>query len=453
MTPAVRKVLLQFLFAAGGLVLVTIVVFTVWRMRLASDIDRQLAAIRAAGLPTNGEEANAYYPAVTDEENAAVKMPEAFALMTNYPDHRSKEVDSIKLPSGKDALTPEQMELLAGYCTMNSHALAQARETIKLPHSRYPMDLSWGAATMLPHLPGLKRLSQIADYQSLLDAKSSAADISTIIGMARTLDTEPIIISKLVRIAMLNIAEQTLERRLNSDGMNDVELEHLGELFAESAKTNQMANALIGERAMNIRYFRMSYVEIQKLARAGDDNPSEQGGPPLPGPRPFIFNLTGFFERDLRFYLQSMQTNISFAETQPINVSQISNVQEQISQTSRHNFYILSSMLLPALGTATIKEAKGLAQVRTAQTALAVERFRLANGKLPDKLSELVPQFLSAVPEDPFDGQPLRYHRLEKGYVVYSISSDGQDNGGRERPTDAKSSDKTPYDITFTVER
>jgi len=85
--------------------------------------------------------------------------------------------------------------------------------------------------------------------------------------------------------------------------------------------------------------------------------------------------------------------------------------------------------------------------------AAFVERFRLARGSLPENLNELVPQFLSAVPGDPFDGQPLRYHRLGKGYVIYSVGRDGLDDGGREKPADWKSSDKTTYDITVTVER
>ena len=54
---------------------------------------------------------------------------------------------------------------------------------------------------------------------------------------------------------------------------------------------------------------------------------------------------------------------------------------------------------------------------------------------------------------DPFDGHSLRYKRLEMGYVIYSIGEDGEDNGGRERPVNIKSTDKTHYDITFTVER
>ena len=430
-----------------------VITFVIWRVNLAHDVDAKLQAIRAAGLPTSGAEANDYYVAVPDNENSAIKMAGAFALMTNYNDRRSNEVAAIKFPARKDTLTPEQLELLSGCLAMNSNVLVQAGEAVKLPRCRYPMDLSWGAATPMPHLAKLKKLSLLAEYQTLLDTYNSAAAISVIIGMARTLDTEPSIISKLVRIAILNMAEIALERRLNAGGLDEVELNHLGQLFAEAAKTNQMSNGLIGERAAFMRYFRMSFAEIKKLANDSEKNLSEQGGLPIPGAQPFIFKLTGFFERDLRFYLQGMETNISLASTFPKNISMITNVEEQISQTSRRNYYILSSMLLPALGNTIIKESNGLAQVRTAQAALAVERFRLAHGRLPENLNELVPQFFSAVPIDPFDGAPLRYHRLAKGYVIYSVGRDGHDDGGREKPADWKSSDKTTYDITFTVER
>ena len=47
-----------------------------------------------------------------------------------------------------------------------------------------------------------------------------------------------------------------------------------------------------------------------------------------------------------------------------------------------------------------------------------------------------LPAYLDAVPLDPFDGQVLRYRRVEDGVVIYSISSDEIDNNGnfdRER--------------------
>ena len=91
-----------------------------------------------------------------------------------------------------------------------------------------------------------------------------------------------------------------------------------------------------------------------------------------------------------------------------------------------------------------------------AETALAIERFRLAHqNQLPDSLAALAPIYLKAIPTDPFDGQPLRYKLLEKGYVIYSIGPDLKDDGGLSKKYDAKgkSDPKAPLDLTFTVER
>ncbi len=58
---------------------------------------------------------------------------------------------------------------------------------------------------------------------------------------------------------------------------------------------------------------------------------------------------------------------------------------------------------------------------------------------------------LPAVPTDPFDDPPLRYKKLARGSVVYSVGPDSTDGGGKEKP--ATASDSARYDITFTVER
>ena len=93
------------------------------------------------------------------------------------------------------------------------------------------------------------------------------------------------------------------------------------------------------------------------------------------------------------------------------------------------------------------------ASIQLAITALAIERYRLERGRLPDALKELAPQFIEAIPTDPFDGAPLRYRRLARGYKVYSVGLDGHDDGGREPPEQKKTTDNTSYDITFVVER
>ena len=81
---------------------------------------------------------------------------------------------------------------------------------------------------------------------------------------------------------------------------------------------------------------------------------------------------------------------------------------------------------MPAVGGATSREAQDLAHLRLAQTAVALEQFRAAGGnRYPDNLAELSPKFLAAVPEDPFDGQPLRYAKSGNGYTLHSIGPPG----------------------------
>jgi hypothetical protein len=430
--------------------------FILWRLNLNHDINLELAAIRAAGLPTNGQEANDYYPAVPDNQNAAVAMRDVFRLMTNYPDGRSNDMDGIYLPGRKGALASEQMKLISGYCAMNSNALEQAQEAVKMPRCRYPIDLSLGAEIMLPHLRELKILARAAGFQSVLDPSESEADISMILGISRTLDNEPVLVSKLVRIAMIDTAVGVLERRLNGSAIDSKESNVSAILFGNFDQTNQMANGLIGERATHITFIRnfpMSGANINKVEGSNGETSDSRASPRSLRLQTLIMKCTGFFERDLRFYLQSMQTNIYLAETYPKNISVITNCEAQIEQAGRHNFYLLSSILMPAFVSPIFKEADGVAKIRTAEVALAVEGYRRQNGRLPENLNELAPQFLPSVPEDPYDGQPLRYHKLAKGYVVYSVGRDGHDNNGREGPDHIKSTDETEYDVTFTVER
>lgn len=73
----------------------------------------------------------------------------------------------------------------------------------------------------------------------------------------------------------------------------------------------------------------------------------------------------------------------------------------------------------------TTIDIRTIAQLRTAQVGLSIERYRLATGSLPKTLAELRPTYLDAISKDPFDGKDLRYKKLETGFVIYSIGEDG----------------------------
>ena len=458
MRPTVKKILRWTLLIVTSLVVAWLVWFSVWRIRLAHNIKSEVAAIRATGLPTNCEENNTYYPSVPTDENAALKMMAAFELMINYDDARSNQISTIKFPQRKESLAPSELESLIGYCEMNSKALAKASEASKLLRSRYPVDLSLGAHASLKHLAKFKPFTELTEYDTIINPSNAATDISILIVTARSLDDEPILISKLIRVRTLNMAVMALEHRLNAASLDDMDLDRLEKLFGAAAKTNQMAHAFIGDRATFLGIFQMVPDEIARLADS-DDELAKEKPVSSPGFSYRFGKFAGVFDLDERFYLKAITTYIVLASKYPRNMSVLDEVDGKVRQTLLDKRFIISKLLLSpddkptAYRAAIIKEATSLAQIRAARVALAIERFRLAHGKLPEKLDELIPQFLPAVPADPFDGQPLRYHRLEKGCVIYSIGSDGEDNGGRERPANVKSTDKTHYDITFTVER
>jgi len=65
-------------------------------------------------------------------------------------------------------------------------------------------------------------------------------------------------------------------------------------------------------------------------------------------------------------------------------------------------------------------------------TMLALRLYEIDEGKLPDTLAALVPEYLPAIPTDPFDGNngPLHYILDHSPPLLYSVGLDGKDDGG-----------------------
>jgi hypothetical protein len=71
------------------------------------------------------------------------------------------------------------------------------------------------------------------------------------------------------------------------------------------------------------------------------------------------------------------------------------------------------------------------AHLRLILTEAAVRRWVLQHGAPPESLESLVPEFLSAVPLDPYGDGPLKYRRTDDRYLLYSVGSNGTDDGGQ----------------------
>jgi hypothetical protein len=96
-----------------------------------------------------------------------------------------------------------------------------------------------------------------------------------------------------------------------------------------------------------------------------------------------------------------------------------------------------SETLNPQTGWALLSRvARMETQRQMTLAAIALKRCALRTGGAPPSLEALVPDLLPEVPTDLMDGRPLRYRRAEDGktFVLYSVGTDGQDNGGDPTP-------------------
>lgn len=65
--------------------------------------------------------------------------------------------------------------------------------------------------------------------------------------------------------------------------------------------------------------------------------------------------------------------------------------------------------------------------------SLALCAFKAENGKYPDNLSALAPEFLPKVPQDFCSGKPFIYKNTAEGYILYSVGENMKDDGGKTK--------------------
>jgi len=90
---------------------------------------------------------------------------------------------------------------------------------------------------------------------------------------------------------------------------------------------------------------------------------------------------------------------------------------------------ILVVLGVPQFSKVITKYYIALSKFNVLLTAVAVKSYAIKNNKLPDTLQVLEPGYLPKLPEDPFDNfNPLKFEKKEKGWVIYSLGPDRQDN-------------------------
>ncbi len=422
----------------GGLALL-VLTFAVFRITVHQRVQNRLSAIRAAGYPVTLEELNAWY-AYPDGPNAAEVYQKALSAIP--VNDRSEGVPIVGFVS--DYVWGQPLnEKMAGrtkaYLSLRSDVIALLEEAASIEGCRFTRDEEDSRPAYNPMLGEMRRAARIMLLQSVYDAGQNDYDRAmdrclTILAMGQAIGSEPVHISSLVSASFQSMAYYQIEALLNTGRVSDEKLREVIRAIEPIDVYRLAERAMIGERCF-IRI--LTDPEFRNFDRFD-----------LAGRRRRALSLTarisGMMDIDRRYYLDTMQEYIDYIESPiwpiPKAMGDVDRVPENCFMTRE---------LIPVLTATTKVFVRAEAQRSVVLAGIAVERYRQQQGSLPATLEDLVPNYLDAVPEDPFTGDPLRYRAQDAGAIIYSVGADQTDNSGRWRDSVG-----VPYqagtDIPFT---
>lgn len=354
-------------------------------------------------------------------------------------------------------------------------AIDELKEVFDRPKLDFALDYKKNYILPLPHLALLKRAAQVIEAATVLDLHNGddgavATNICVLLALVRADHDEPILISHLVRIAMVAIAENPTWELLQSTNATDAQLALLQknwtllEFLDSLERTVEMERAFIKD---DVEKARADSEAFDLMMKEGGSSSSSSGGSGWA----LDFDALG---EDIKYNTGKTLWRASWSYTEEIHFLQGDQIMLETFRAMETNSQFLkpqydamqlkvSSLGLTNAGAALFRALKipdfgdllggnwmGGAINKTIRieaarrivvTAIALKRFQLKHRQWPHTLAELAPEFFPSVPIDPYDGKPLRYHANPDGtYLLYCVGEDGVDDGGNPTNTAASSS-------------
>jgi len=402
-----------------------------------SRLDRRLEALRAAGYPTTLAELAEYNKLPAGTPNAAGVYVGALAAYVPPLDGTNVPYLGVVQWPDRGKPLPEPMAKAVSQCLAdNQLCFSLLHKAAGIQDCDHDWDWRQLAATSFSQLGDVKHCAQLlalgaAYYSHTGDPNAAMRCIEDGLRLVDSLRREPALVQYLVRVACVGLTVASLDRSLNAATFTDEQLRELDKALTATAGTLDLTQAMITERCILIETCRNPFL------MAG---PGQSAGPRM---------LPGMTRTGIADTLDYMGDCIE-ASKLPL-AERLAGFREAARKMDDLSFlHVMIKMLAPSTGRVAELSLRAQTHVDLARTALAIERYRLATGKVPERLEELVPQYLKEVPIDPFDGQPIRYKRTDPGYRLYSILEDGRDNGGKDKTEVIRGN---PYDWPFIVTR
>ncbi|MGA2137821.1 MAG: hypothetical protein ABSH14_03065 [Verrucomicrobiia bacterium] len=418
------------------------VLLVVWRLTLNRLIAAEIDSIHERAYPVTLAELNRWYPQVPPSENSAVVFGKAFASLSDRSNlSRSPHDKSTVSLSRDDSPADPQTQTVEDYLNGNGEALALLHQASNIPRSRFPIDLSRLSISPYPHLGNLIRSAHLLETEAVNNVEHASPQLATVsveslFAVSQSLAKEPLVRSYLARMDCQGIAVGSLQNLLSKTSLSDADLDALRVTLERADDQRGLARAFIGQRCIGIHGFNLmrEMFDLTTLPAARRYPLSQRilvNFDVFFSSPAYLYDLCGFLQWDKLQYLRLMDRYIETAQAAfPERVATAQALHRSLDQQSPLHAFSrawLRGMNGPRV---ILKDANITAQIRAARVAIDVERFRLAHDQLPLSLAELESSGTSGLPTDPFDGRPLRYKRLPRGYAVYSVGEDAADGGG-----------------------
>jgi hypothetical protein len=442
-----------------GIVALLLLLFVLFRISGSLKLKKRLEVLRAQGYPVTPEELDRSYNMPQGAANAADVYLAAFSNYVEWDKDTLRALPIVgraSLPSRTQPLDASTRQLVEKFLSENEKTLTLLYEAASIEHCRYPIDLTKGPVDLMEK-PGslaswfkdLRASTQLLRLETLSHCENQDPDkalesIRANFTLARFIGA-PLLVHRFAHNSVRSRTYKSIERVLNRMQLPDEQLLSLSAWIKASHSDEGYRWTLVGEQCLGLHAFQ------GPVGQASDQIGSEGGVGLL---ILSFWKIIGLHYRGALGYIDIMQEYIDAVGLPPHErLLVFDSIQKAVHDGKRGG--LITQMIMPALSRTLQLETRCLAHLRAAQTALAVEHYRLTEGHLPQSLDNLVPTYMQVVPKDPFDGRNLRYRKLETGFVVYSVGEDLTDEGGTEKGKGKRGpgGKPAPWDVTFIVER
>ncbi len=433
-----------------GVVALLLLLFVLFQISGGYKLKKRLQTLQSRGHPVTLEDLERLYSLPAGVQNAADVYLAAFSNYKKWDRDAMRAIPiagRASMPARTEPLDAPTRQLVNKFLSDNQQALSLLYKAASIEHCRYPDDLTQVSNPIRYRRYDMGNDARVAAQLLRLEALIASenkdfdkflASISTSLALARSLNG-PLMIHRSTHDDVLRYTYRSIERAINRTPLTDEQLLRLSALVKESDNDKGFKRALLVEQCLGLHKFIAPLKEVSD--RIGEQESSQF--------RALIKSrMLGLNSRHALGYIDLMQKSIDALELpDPDRLKAFEAVRESAPR-NRQGRIIRDLLTLE-------REIDRQARARLTRACLVVERYRLAEGHLPKSLDNLVPVYTKIVPEDPFDGQSLRYRRLKTGFIVYSVNEDLSDNGGAKISTKRLDPEGKllPWDITFTVER